>query len=69
MMEEKYVLAFNSLPLKNWDSIAVVAIDKKISNFSDIVCVDLKNYNAEFRINNPVFVRLILSELNKIRRG
>lgn len=65
---DRYMLAYNILPLKNWDEIAVVQIEKKVSKFKDIVCVNLKEYTDEFRVTYPVFMKLVLSELNQLRR-
>jgi hypothetical protein len=69
MMEERYMLAFNSVVLKSWDNIAVIQLTKKLNKFSNIVCVDLKEYNNDFINTQIVFMKLLMTELNIIRRG
>jgi hypothetical protein len=69
MMQERYMLAFNSLPIKNWDNIAVVQISKKLDKFNSIICVDLKEYNIEFKQTQTIFMKLLLNELNIIRKS
>jgi hypothetical protein len=69
LMQDKYILAFNSIPLKNWENIAVVQLKKDIKTFDSIVCVDIKEYTTEFKQNNPVFMKLLLFELNNIRKS
>lgn len=65
---DRYMLAYNILPLKSWDNIAVVQLTKNVSKFKDIVCVNLKEYTEDFRASNPIFIQLVLSELNELRR-
>ncbi len=66
---DRYMLAYNILPLKNWDNVAVVQLEKKVSKFKDIVCVNLEEYTDEFRSTHTTFMRLVLTELKEIRRN
>jgi len=63
------MFAYNILPLKCWDNVAVVQLEKKVSKFTDIVCVNLEEYTDEFRNTHSTFMRLVLSELKEIRRS
>ena len=63
------MLAYNILPLKNWDNVAVIQLKKKVSKFKDIVCVSLEEYTDEFMNTHGTFMRLVLTELKEIRRS
>ena len=65
---DRYMLAYNILPLKNWDNVAVIQLTQNVSKFKDIICVSLKEYTEDFRVSNPIFMKLVLSELNQLRR-
>jgi len=67
--EERYNVAFNTVVLKDWSNIAVIQTNKNIAYFKDLACVNLEEYTDDFRKNNPVFMKLLLSELNNIRRS
>lgn len=66
---ERYMFAYNAIPLKSWDNIAVVKIGDNLNRFRDIVCVNLDEYTDDFKRTHPLFMRLILSELKQIRRN
>lgn len=67
--EDRYRLAFNAVVLKNWDNVAVVQLENKVLRFCGFVCVKLDEYTEDFKIQNPVFMKLVLTELNIIRRS
>lgn len=66
--ESRYQLAFNTVILKSWDNIAVVEINKDIKKFNQFVCVDLVDYNNTFINKHPIFMKLLFTELNIIRK-
>lgn len=72
MYEDRYNLAYNVIPLKSsddWNNILVLQVEKELVKFSNIVCINIEDYTQDFKIKNPVFIKLVLSELNKIRRS
>lgn len=68
-MEERYRVAFNILPNVEWEEIAVIQLQKKITKFDQIICINIKGYNETFIEENKKFTNLVLSELNIIRRS
>lgn len=66
--EDRYRLAFNSVVLKNWDNVAVIQINTKVLKFCDFICITLEEYTDDFKIQHPIFMKLLLTELNIIRR-
>ena len=66
---DRYMFAYNVMPLKSWDNIAVIQLTKKMSKFKDIVCVNLEEYTEDFKKTHSVFMKLLLSELKEIRRN
>ena len=69
MHEDRYKLAFNAVVLKNWDNVAVVQLENKSLKFCNFVCVTLEEYTEDFKRQNPVFIKMVLTELNIIRRS
>lgn len=66
--EKRYQIAYNILPINNWEEVIVVQKKKEIKKFKDILCIDSKDYNKDFIKTHPKFMRLVLNELNQIRR-
>lgn len=66
---DRYHIAFNAIPLKDWSCVAVVQLSLFIKNFKDIAIVDFSLYKTDkFKESNPKFLRLVLFELNQLRK-
>jgi hypothetical protein len=66
--EERYKLAFNVIPLKSWETVAVFQKTKKLQKFNNLICIDYKDYNLTFIKDHPIFAKLLLTELKLIRQ-
>lgn len=67
--EDRYRIAFNVIPSINWEEVCVIQLHKDIKSFSDLICINIKEYNDSFIENNIKFTSLVLAELNTIRRS
>lgn len=67
--EDRYFIAYNILPVKNWDQVLVMQLKKNIKQYKDIICVNTSEYNIEMLKEYPTFKHLLLLELNLIRKG
>ena len=66
---EHYHLAFNTVVINDWSNIAVIKTEETIRKLSDIVCIDYSEYyNDDFRSCNSQFLKLVLFELNQLRK-
>jgi hypothetical protein len=65
-MTDRYTIAYNCMIIKKWEDIAVFQLKNKIDTFDSLICIDLKEYTDKFKIDHPVFMNLILFELNTI---
>lgn len=66
---DRYMIAYNATVLKEWDKVAVVQTESNIKKFSHLVCVKFSEIETlEFKERHPIFINLLLSELNLLGR-
>lgn len=69
LIHDRYMVAYNSTLIKNWEQIAVVQQGHGLKRFDQLVCVKLEELESpEFKQENPIFINVLLNELSILGR-